>query len=154
MQYDLGKSFDHEAQPHWDVECMVIPSTPSTLSVLRKRVVKFFSETPLSHEELADFELAFGEACANALRHGSPNGDRDEIRVKCMRNSRLAVIEVSDNGYGFDPDNVPVPIPDSKRVGGMGIYLMKRLVDEVDFEFGSGTTVRLIKYSQNELSEE
>jgi len=58
---------------------------------------------------------------------------------------RALIVEVSDNGYGFDPDSVPLPMFSGLSEGGMGIFLMRTLVDSVEFRFGAGTIVQLIK---------
>ena len=112
--------------------------------------MEFLSSSPLSLEEAADLELAVGEACANALRHGSPRGELDEIRIRCMRSGRALIVEVSDNGCGFDPDSVPAPVLGDFGESGMGIFLMRTLVDSVEFKFGAGTTVRLVKRCHQE----
>ncbi len=55
-------------------------------------------------------------------------------------------MEISDNGSGFDPQLVVPPKPEELRESGMGIMLMRKLMDSVEFQFGHGTTVRLVKH--------
>ena len=56
------------------------------------------------------------------------------------------MIEVMDRGTGFDPLAVPVPIAEQMQEGGMGIFFMRTLMDEVTFDCsGDGTTARLVK---------
>lgn len=111
--------------------------------------MEFLTPSPFTPDELSGVEVAVGEACLNALQHGSPRGALDEVRVKCMWNDRALVVEVSDNGCGFDPGLVRQPTVNNLkelREGGMGILLMRGLMDSVEFEFGIGTTVRLTKH--------
>ena len=134
-----------KAESIWETAYMSAPSHPENVRELRRRVMEFLNVSQLSLEEAADLKLAVGKACANALRHGSPRGELDEIRVKCVRSERALIVEVSDNGYGFDPDSVPLPMFSGLSEGGMGIFLMRTLVDSVEFRFGAGTIVQLIK---------
>lgn len=136
-----------QAEPTWETAYMSAASLPATIGVLRQRIMEFLSLSSFSRDELADLEIAVGEACANAMKHGSPNGEVDEIRIKCAKSKRTLVVEISDNGDGFDPLAVQSPDLENAAECGMGIHLMQRLVDSVEFEFNEGTTVRLVKHS-------
>ncbi len=130
----------------WETVHVSVASLPEQAAKLRRQLREFLSSSALSSEELADVEIAVGEAFANALKHGSPRGELDEVLIKCRRNERTVVVEVHDNGCGFDADSVLSVAPNRPREGGMGIFLMKALMDSVEFEFGTGTTVRLVKH--------
>lgn len=134
-----------QAERIWETAYMYGTSRPSTVRMLRRQVMEFLNSSSFSREELDDVELAVGEACTNALRHGSPRGERDEIRVKCMKSEHTLVVEISDNGCGFHPNTLSSPSPHSLTENGVGILLMRTLMDSVEFEFGAGTTVRLVK---------
>jgi anti-sigma regulatory factor (Ser/Thr protein kinase) len=54
--------------------------------------------------------------------------------------------EMSDSGQGFDPARVPMTCIEFVVEDGMGVFLMRALVDSVEFEFAAGTTVRLVKH--------
>ena len=156
MERDWAAVGADQAESAWQVEYLSTPSVPAQVRQLRRRVVEFFTPSPFSSDELSGVEVAVGEACLNALQHGSPRGALDEVRVKCMWNDYALVVEVSDNGCGFDPGLVrPPALRDLKelREGGMGILLMRGLVDSVEFEFGIGTTVRLIKHRSFRLED-
>ena len=56
------------------------------------------------------------------------------------------VVEISDCGCGFDPELVTPPKPGELAESGMGIMLMRGSMDVVEFEFGRGTTVRMVKH--------
>ena len=139
--------------PYWQIEHMTVAGIPEGARVLRQRIMAFLSASPLSLDELSSIELAVGEACTNALKHGSPGHERDEIRAKCMRNHETLIVEITDNGSGFDPQLVVPPKPEELRESGMGIMLMRRLMDSVEFEFGRGTTVRLVKHYRAGLTD-
>jgi len=150
VEQESATTWADQAEPIWETAYMSVQSLPENVRELRRQVTEFLSSSPLSLEEAADMELAVGEACANALRHGSPKGELDEIRVKCTSSERALVVEVSDNGCGFDPDSVAPPVLEDFGESGMGIFLMRTLADSVEFNFGSGTTVRLVKRCDRE----
>ena len=70
----------------------------------------------------------------------------ERISVKCVAGPGRLAIDIVDPGGGFNPEEVgkaPVGVP---LEGGMGIYMMRQLVDEVSFSFADSTVTRLVKY--------
>lgn len=100
---------------------------------------------PFSRSEAQDILIAVGEAIANAIRHGCLCNSELRISIKCIAGPHRLSIDITDPGAGFLPDAVPEHKPDSLLEGGMGIYMMRLLVDEVTFKFDGTTTVRLVK---------
>ncbi len=95
-------------------------------------------------QDLADIETAIGEALANAAEHGHRPGGA--IDVALYVEGAQAVIEVRDQGGGFarSPNQVAEQ-PRSDMPRGFGIFLMRALMDEL--EFGEhGRRVRLKKH--------
>lgn len=88
--------------------------------------------------------VSLAEALANAILYG--NAQRSEKHVDVVVGFGLDHVEISvrDRGDGFDPESVPDPtLPENiERVDGRGIFLIRRLADEVHFEHG-GTAVRM-----------
>ena len=94
-----------------------------------------------------DIEVALREALANAIVHGNGEDSRKHIWVTCRCTTDGEVtITVQDEGQGFESDGVPDPtIPENRlRMSGRGIFLMKTLMDEVQFE-QRGTVVHMRK---------
>lgn len=145
MEQELSKGCACQVESPWEIACMSATSNPQYVGGLRHEIMEFLSVSSFPKQDLDDLETAVGEACANALKHGSPRGDLDEVRAKCMKNQHTLAVEISDNGHGFDPEEIPLPAPDKLLDGGMGVFLMKALTDIVEFEFRHGTTVRLVK---------
>jgi len=90
--------------------------------------------------QLNQIELAVDEACCNIVQHAyahRPNGEID-IRVQAERGRRI-VITLVDTGEPFDPQAVPVhdpaTSPDDLKSGGLGLFLIRRIMDDVQFEF-------------------
>lgn len=87
----------------------------------------------------AEIRLAMREALNNAIRHGSnldPN-KRIQLTYRCDPRDGLWVM-IRDEGGGFDPAKVPDPTTPENldRPGGRGVFLMRNLMDEVEFREG------------------
>jgi serine/threonine-protein kinase RsbW len=123
-----------------------LPGEPASVPLIRNYVGAVARELEFSEASVRDILIAVSEAATNALKHGSIPGGQDEIAVRCHAEVDRLVIDVMDHGKGFDPLSVPVPVAEQMREGGMGIFFMRTLMDEVSFDCGSsGTTVRLVK---------
>jgi serine/threonine-protein kinase RsbW len=126
---------------------MNLPGEPSALGVARSRLATLLHHRRIHPDDRDDIFLAMGEALANAIRHGCPaakSGCEVSLRVVCDQD-RLA-IEVTDPGPGFDPDSIPAPDVTVLKDGGMGIFFMKSVMDEVEYrQDESGNTVTMIK---------
>lgn len=129
-----------------------LPSQASNLSLIRELVTKVASQIGLDSEEASKIELAVDEACTNVIKHAYGNNSDKVLDILLKVERDKLVIIVSDKGKGFDPSEVKVPdlgesIKAGKR-GGLGICLMKTLMDKVDFQIkpGSKNQVRLVKF--------
>lgn len=98
-----------------------------------------------------DLQLAVEEACANVLEHAYA-GKGGEIQIRFETRERDAVVTLWDHGRPFDPGGVVAPnlkLPLAKRpIGGLGLYLMYQLMDEIRFAFSeSGNTLVMVKHN-------
>lgn len=75
---------------------------------------------------------ALVEAVDNAIFHAHNGKAEKKIRIKIKVNSEMVLMEVEDGGPGFDPDNVPPP--KLSAVHGRGIYIIKAMMDEVEYK--------------------
>ena len=94
-------------------------------------------------------KLALEEAMTNAFRHGNKCDPSKQIRIRYLVTSERVEIEVSDDGEGFCPDEVPDPTQPGfiDRPHGRGIMLMRAYLDDVQFS-DTGNSVRLIKLNK------
>ena len=106
-------------------------------------------ELPLGDEVLADLKLALTEACGNVVRHAYTDGDGDVSVLFSIDDSRI-LMTVQDNGDGIRaPDAVDETPPTGPLEGGMGMSIIRAIVDELAVEpgdGGQGTVVRMVKY--------
>lgn len=90
-------------------------------------------------------KLALEEALSNAFKHGNRNDPKKEVSLAFRVNTDTIVIEVEDEGEGFDLDAVPDPtaMENLEIPCGRGITLMRAYMSEVSFE-PPGNKVRLV----------
>lgn len=113
------------------------------------------AEAGLDDKSVFHIELACDEACTNVIEHAYETEDQGEIIVSWHVKGGAFHITIRDNGRPFDPNQVPVPQTDlsptpqaidNLKVGGLGIHFMKKLMDEVVFQFNEhGNTLTMIK---------
>ena len=91
--------------------------------------------------------LAIREAAANAIQHGNAQDSGKTAEVVFDLTEDCIEIRIRDQGEGFDPASLPDPLaPDNILKGtGRGIFLMRQLMDEVEFGFDGGMEVTMRK---------
>ena len=121
-------------------------SNLASVSKARREVTSFAHGCRLLSCDINDIALATGEACNNAAEHGHVSGGH--FIVICSYKDGEFSVEVADEGCGFDPVGKGECI-DPHRLGirGLGIFIMKSLMDDVCFTMkGAGTSVKMMKF--------
>jgi serine/threonine-protein kinase RsbW len=136
-----------------------IPSQTDNLELIRYFVGRVAEKVGFDDEDVGKIELACDEACTNVIKHAY--NERKQVQsldIAIKLDYQKLTLVVTDHGKGFDPK--AIRIPDMKeylaelKVGGLGIYLMKTLMDEVDYDIKPGirNQVRMVKYFINKKS--
>jgi serine/threonine-protein kinase RsbW len=97
--------------------------------------------------------LALEEAAANAINHGLPSAPPPHrLAVRLGVDADTVVAEVIDSGRPFDPTAVPDPdlkSPlDERQLGGLGIHLMRELMDGVEYRRSGDTNILRLRKSR------
>ncbi len=130
-----------------------IPSQTDNLELIRSFVSNIAEKVGFDADETYKIELAVDEACANVVKHAYEQKHIDhQIDLAIEIDINKLVIIISDQGRGFDVKKVLNK--DMKeylaemRVGGLGIHLIKALMDNVEFisKPGQSTQVKMTKY--------
>ena len=132
-----------------------IPSLSDNLEIIREFVSKIAAKAGFDDDAISKIELAVDEASANVIKHAYKESQRKPIDIMIKIDPEKLTVIVSDRGKGFNASKLKDP--DMKeylakmRVGGLGIYLIRTLMDEVDFksEPGKGNQVKMVKYFFN-----
>lgn len=123
-----------------------IPSSAEFVTVARKAVEAIASRIPLSAEQIDSLKLAVGEACSNAVKFSGPGQPPVHVLYR-LEPDRLE-IEVRNTGKPFDPETYCPAKPSADRLpdGGLGLYLIDQVMDELDVSSKSGETIlRMVK---------
>jgi serine/threonine-protein kinase RsbW len=116
-----------------------IPSSTDRLSDVREFVGEQARVHGFTDDDVNKITLAVDEACTNIIKHGYNYSPDHFIEVMISREGGTFEITIADQGKKFDPNSIESP--DMKeylthyRRGGLGIYLMKRIMDNVEFSF-------------------
>jgi serine/threonine-protein kinase RsbW len=128
-----------------------IPAKPEYITLVRLALSGLAHLRPLDAETLGDLKLAVTEACSNSVRHGYGNGREGTVEVSYELQPDRLVVEVVDDGPGFDPDRPPVHGRDLSE-GGLGIAIIKSVADEFEAgerPGGGGSRLRFVKFLGN-----
>jgi serine/threonine-protein kinase RsbW len=123
-------------------------ANPLAVSAIADAIESTLIQAHVPEQKRMEIGLAVQEALANAAVHGCKNDCSKEVRCRLEMDPRGRVlIIVADPGPGFNPDVLADPIhPDNILADhGRGVYLIRKLMDEVQFEMG-GKQIRMLKY--------
>lgn len=134
-----------------------IPSITENLQMIRVFVLKIAAKVGFNEETQEQIALSVDEACTNVIKHAHHHNARRLMDIKIETDANKIKITITDKGKGFDITKLQDPdiekyIKESKH-GGLGIYLIKTLMDEVNYEFNPGVKnqVQLTKYLQKPI---
>jgi serine/threonine-protein kinase RsbW len=105
----------------------------------------------LDADQTFALQMAVDEGCANVIEHAYDGQEGKTIQIACQTVDDDVVVTIRDQGRAFDPEAVPRPdttAPLEKRENGaLGLYLMEKLMDSVEFEFDpdKGNTLTMRK---------
>lgn len=124
-----------------------IPAKPEYITLVRLALSGLSRLRPLDEETLGDLKLAVTEACSNSVRHGYGNG-RGTVEVSYDLQPDRLVVEVVDDGPGFDPE-LARRSGDELPEGGLGIAIIRAVADEFEAgerPGGGGSRLRFVKF--------
>jgi serine/threonine-protein kinase RsbW len=122
-----------------------------SLAGIRKFVFQAASDAGFDEKEIYAVELAVDEACSNIIEHAYGGEDNGDIECTCNDLSDSLEIIIKDEGEPFDPAIVAPPDfsidLDEIKPRGAGLFLIRNLMDDVDFVFSKkdGNTLRMVK---------
>ncbi|MDD5020317.1 MAG: ATP-binding protein [Candidatus Omnitrophica bacterium] len=126
--------------------------TPSDLSLvpqLLSDILQEIKKLPLGDKALHDIKLSLQEALVNAIKHGSRLNRALSVRLDVEARQDSLVMTVTDQGEGFDAARLmdPTQPANLQRLSGRGIFLIRNLMDGVEF-FNGGRKIQMIKFFQ------
>ena len=108
------------------------------LDEIREFVGEIARAGGFSDKDVYNIQLATDEAASNIIEHAYENRSDGILDLSCGVRSEVITIILIDHGESFDPSDVPAPdlkadLSD-RKIGGLGIFLMRKLMDEVHYE--------------------
>ena len=125
-------------------EHLRIPATLEELHNVYTWADEHLTQTGVPESKRFDIMLALSEAVTNAIRHGSAESKSHSVDIEVVVTESTVNLSVRDQGKGFAPDTLPDPTAEANLhvPNGRGVYLIKTLADDVQFDFSEdGTTV-------------
>ena len=105
----------------------------------------FFQQNGLAMESLSKIDLALEEALANVIMYAYPERTEGDVTLSIKMDGNAIHMEISDKGVPFNPlqqqeANLDVPL-EERKIGGLGIHLIKEIMDSVTYEYREGRNV-------------
>lgn len=127
----------------------ILITVPSDIKYIKKvssKILEKVSSYCKDSDILFDIKLCVEEAVRNAMVHGNLSDKRKKVSALLRVDHGKAFIEITDEGRGFDHKKVPDPTEADNmlRNSGRGVYLIKNLMDSVEYK-GSGNKLVMMK---------
>jgi serine/threonine-protein kinase RsbW len=124
------------------------------LDAIREFVGNSAAQAGLSARDIYAVQLATDEASTNIIQHAYGGEGNEKIEIECDISAGKLIIILRDRGKPFDPGSVPEPNVKAdlqdRKIGGLGMYLIRNVMDEVHYSASqeNGNTLRLVKHSE------
>jgi serine/threonine-protein kinase RsbW len=125
---------------------MTLESDPKNIRRVESFLKKIDKAVSLNEIQMNKLMVSLTEAVNNAILHGNKSKREKKVHVRCELIPGWLALFVSDEGKGFVPENLKNPLDEQNllRENGRGVFLMRTLMDKVEFEISpSGTEIGL-----------
>lgn len=129
---------------------LTIAGNYQNLTAIGQFVTHWAIESGLDERAVYAVQMAVDEACSNIIEHAYGGEGKGDVELYCRKLDDGLEVTIRDQGHPFDPTaidapNIHAPL-EERGEGGLGLFLMKELMDEVAFEFSKGgNTLLLVK---------
>ena len=115
-----------------------IPEIP----LLAAKFQEFARQHDISEDVVFSFDLALDELLTNTIEYGYSNDQTGYIHLEFVLDDDSLTIEIEDDALAYNPLEAPLPDLDApvieRPVGGLGVYLVRKIMDSVDYELSDG----------------
>jgi anti-sigma regulatory factor (Ser/Thr protein kinase) len=132
-------------------DTIIIASEKKNLSIVREFVLKFLKKTKLQPDEISRVVLATDEAVTNIVEHAHKFNPQEKVHIELEADDETFTATLKHVSTRFDPREYPeVNIAEHIKAGrkrGLGIFIIRQIVDEMDYLYENGqNTLRIVKY--------
>jgi serine/threonine-protein kinase RsbW len=121
-----------------------IKSKLSNLGVVENMIDTITQDAGINKDNYGKIMVSTMEAVNNAIIHGNKSDENKSVYIEFLLKKNIIQITITDQGKGFKPDKVPDPTkPENiESINGRGVFLMKKLADEIEFN-EKGNSVKM-----------
>lgn len=126
------------------------PASFEYLDEIRECVATVARSSGFTEKTIYSLQLAADEAASNIIEHAYEGVSDGTLFITCKMNGDAIVITMRDQGRSFNPSKVKEPNLQAdlseRQIGGLGVYLMRKLMDSVNYESSrSGNVLTMTK---------
>jgi serine/threonine-protein kinase RsbW len=154
---EAGKERRNHMKHQNQTIALTVPADANFVDIVRLALYGIATKWGFSYEEIEDMKVAVAEACNNAVLHAYKDQAPGKMEVKFESTGNGMRISVKDEGSSFNykqKQSRATSLHDKElneiNAGGLGIYMMQALMDEVEVNTASGTEVVLTKFLQRD----
>ncbi len=119
------------------------------MMLLRDCVLQFSEENQLSEDIVFALDLCLEELITNVIKYGYDDSAQHAIYISLSMEGDRLVLEMRDDGHAFDPTLLPDPdldVPlEERRIGGLGIHLVRNYVDSMEYKREANQNILTLK---------
>ncbi len=125
---------------------ITIASHPRWLRLARSVVQDFCVAVDIADRQTQSIVTAVDEALSNVMKHAYGGDHSRFVSLSCGVHDKELEFEIRDQGFPFNPLDRDVPPPNELRSGGRGLYLIRTIMDRVEYRRDGGSNcIRLSK---------
>lgn len=133
--------------------CFELRSKPSELQTLCNHLEDFGSKMELPQKCLFEINLGLDELFTNIISYGFKNESDHQIKFTLAKDEETLVVQVEDDGIPFNPLDAKSPDVsqnlDSINIGGLGIHLVKKMMNDIEYQRSEGKNRLTLKKGVN-----
>ena len=128
---------------------LVIESTSEAAGRACEKVLSELEANGLSQDDIFAIHLALEEALVNAVKHGNKMDASKEVKLDYSVAADKVEINVTDEGVGFKPKEIPDPRfgENVYKVNGRGLFLIRAYMDVVEYN-DLGNRIHMVRYKE------
>lgn len=130
-----------------------LPSTEVAVQETGRQILDQVKAFGFEEDCIFAIHLALEEALVNAVKHGNKSDPEKKVKIECLMTPDKFDVSITDEGEGFDPDEIPDPRCEKNlyRSSGRGVLLIRAYMDKVEFNT-RGNKIHMIKYRPKDQS--
>jgi len=133
--------------------CFELKSKLSELTTLCRYLEDCGNVMELPQKCLLELNLGLDELFSNIISYGFEDESEHQIKFSLVKDSKTLIVQVEDDGIPFNPLDVTGPEVsqdlDSINIGGLGIHLVKEMMDDIDYKRVEGKNKLILKKCVN-----